>query len=74
MWISAIQPSEGPRLALTECPVSYVTGESEALLEDFRAHLTIPSSNDLLAWPARRVDAFAWLWRELRKMENAQNA
>ena len=61
------------RVATTECPVSYVTGESLALLEDFYAHEVLAKSEELLSWPARRVDAFVVLKAELRKVENEAN-
>ncbi len=56
--------------AATECPVSLVTGESAALVEDFCAHRTVGGGADVLAWPARRVDAFLVLEGELRKAAN----
>jgi hypothetical protein len=49
--------------------VSYVSGESMALLEDFYAHRTLGSAQDILEWPARRVDAFVLLQAELSKVE-----
>ncbi len=65
--------AEGARdaVAITECPVSYVTGESVALLEDFYAHETLGGRNDILGWPARRVDAHFVLKAEQRKLEPA---
>ena len=74
VWVSPIARNEGRRLALAECPVSYVTGESAAWLEDFCAHLLVPSSANVLKWPARRVDAFAVLSSELRETEKNEHA
>jgi hypothetical protein len=74
VWVSPIARSEGRRLALTECPVSYVTGESAAWLEDFCAHLLVPSSVNVLDWAARRVDAFAVLSSELQEAEKNEHA
>ena len=59
-----------PRVAHEECPVSYISGESAAWVEDFLAHRTLCRGADLLGWPARRVDAFMLLSGELRKWEN----
>lgn len=62
------------RLALDECPVSYISGDSVAFREDFLAHVVIPSAEKLGDWPARRVDAFAVLYGELNKLERRTNA
>jgi len=66
---------EGARdaLAITECPVSYVTGESAAFLEDFYAHETIGGRGNILDWPARRVDAHFVLKAEQRRSEPSVN-
>jgi hypothetical protein len=72
VWISSAAQGRGPRLTLGECPVSYVTGESAAWLEEFYAYLMFPSGVTVLEWPARQVDAFAVLLRELREMEKSQ--
>jgi hypothetical protein len=72
--VSPIARNEGRRLALVECPVSYVTGESAAWLEDFCAHLLVPSSANVLEWRARRVDAFAVLSSELQETEKNEHA
>ena len=73
MWISSAAQGRGPRLTLGECPVSYVTGESAAWLEEFYAYLMFPNGATVLAWAARRVDAFAVLLRDLRDMEKSQH-
>lgn len=69
LWQSEAQPED--RVATTECPVSYVSGESMALLEDFYAQHALGGKRDVLDWPARRVDAFALLRGELRKVSEA---
>lgn len=74
VWVSQVATKGKPRLALSECPVSYISGESYALLEDFVAHQLIPGSQELAQWPARRVEAFAILSSELREMENHRDA
>ena len=60
-------------VATTECPVSYVTGESMAFLEDFYVHQSLGGAREILEWPARRVDAFAALKAELTKVELERN-
>ena len=72
-WISSAAQGRGPRLTLRECPVSYVTGESAAWLEEFYAYLMFSNGVTVLEWPARQVDAFAVLLRELREMEKSQH-
>jgi hypothetical protein len=67
LWQSEVQPDD--RVAIAECPVSYVTGESAALLEDFYAHRALGGTPEVLAWPARRVDAFVALRTEQAKVE-----
>ncbi len=57
-------------MTLDECPVSYISGESAAWVEDFLAHRALDRGADLGEWPARRVDAFVLLSGELRKWEN----
>jgi hypothetical protein len=73
VWISSAAQGRSPRLTLAECPVSYVTGESAAWLEEFYAYLMFPSGVAALEWAARRVDAFAVLLRDLREMEKSQH-
>ncbi len=57
------------RLSLEECPVSYISGDSVAAVEDFLVHQVLGGGTELLDWPGRRVDAFAVLANELGKME-----
>ena len=63
----------GTEVATTECPVSFVTAGSMAFLEDFYVHQVLGRPDDLLEWPARRVDAFVVLKVELRKREREAN-
>ena len=74
VWVSQISAKGEQRLALSECPVSYVSGESLSFLEDFVAHVELGGGEDPRRWPARRVDAFRVLYRELRQMENRERA
>lgn len=74
MWVSAIKTRGEPRLTLSACPVSSITGESVSFVEDFFAHTMCGAAGDLQRWPARRVEAFAVLYGELRKWEREENA
>jgi hypothetical protein len=69
VWVSPVAFEGEPRLALTECPVSFVSGESLSWVEDFAAHVSAGGAGDLRDWPARRVDAFTVLSAEARKQE-----
>lgn len=69
VWISKIRVRGESRLGLEKCPVSYITGDSVAAVEDFLVHQLVGGGSELLNWPSRRVDAFAVLASELRKME-----
>lgn len=68
MWVSPFANEGGQRLGLEECPVSFVTGESQSFVDDFLAHLALGASESIRSWPARRVDAFAVLHGELRQI------
>jgi hypothetical protein len=67
LWQSGVDRQE--RLAITECPISYISGDSLAWLEEFYAQQALGSAGEIAAWPARRVEAFALLKGELRKAE-----
>jgi len=41
VWISNIRVRGESRLALEECPVSYITGDSVAAVEDFLVYLIL---------------------------------
>lgn len=43
-------------------------------MEDYWAHEALARPEDLLDWPARRVDAFLVLKVEQRKLEAERNA
>ncbi len=62
-----------PRLALSECPVSFVGGESLSWIEDFLAHRAAGGGGDPRQWPARRVDAFTVLHAEIKKLEREEH-
>ncbi len=61
-------------MSLAECPVSFITGESAAAVEDFLASRMLGGDSDVRAWPARRVDAAAVLWTEVKKLERQERA
>ena len=69
VWLRQSRTQREDAVAITECPVSFVTGESLALVEDFYAHELLGGAPEIARWPARRVDAFALLKGELRKVE-----
>ena len=73
VWAWQSEGRSEDRVATTECPVSYVSGESMAFLEDFYAHQALGGGEKILEWPARRVDAFALLKAELKKAEHEAN-
>jgi len=61
-------------LGVDRCPVAWVSGESQAWIEDFWVHQALGRPSDLLDWPARRVDAFLVLKAEQRRLEAERNA
>jgi hypothetical protein len=61
------------RVASSECPVSFVSGGSVALVDLFAARKTLGHDGDLHAWPARQVDAFLLLSSELERIEGTRN-
>lgn len=69
MWVSSLRIKGEARLGSSECPVSLTAGESAAWVEDFLAHRAFGWGGGVLEWPARRVEAFAVLWKELTKLE-----
>lgn len=53
-------------MSSTECPVSYVTGESRSLVERFFAEREIGASQDVAARPAREADGFLVMAKEMK--------
>lgn len=74
VWVSSFAVAGEPRLALSECPVSFLGGESVSFIEDFLAHLAAGGGGDPRQWPARRVDAFTVLYTEMKKLEREEHA
>ena len=54
--------------------MSFITGDSAAAVEDFLASRILGGEPDVWAWPARRVDAAAVLWAEVKKLERQERA
>ena len=73
MWVSSFAIRGERRVASSECPVSFVTGESVALVELFAARKILGQDEDLHAWPARQVDALLLLSSELERIEGTRN-
>jgi hypothetical protein len=73
VWVSPFGLPGEARLALSECPVSFLGGESVSFVEDFLAHLATGGGGDPRGWPARRVDAFTVLYTEMRKLEREEH-
>jgi hypothetical protein len=69
VWVSAFGIAGEARLALSECPVSFVGGDCLAFVEDFSAFVAAGGGGDPRQWLARRVDAFAVLYAEMKKLE-----
>lgn len=53
------------RVSSTECPVSYVTGESRSFLEEFLSERKLGGDALTVDRPARVVDAFVVLAKEV---------
>lgn len=73
VWVSPFALHGEARLALAECPVSFLAGESVSFVEDFLGHLAAGGGGDPRTWPARRVDAFAVLHTEMSKQEQQEH-
>ena len=69
VWVSPVALQGERRLALSECPVSFVGGDCLAFVEDFSAFVAAGGGGDPRQWLARRVDAFAVLYAEMKKLE-----
>jgi hypothetical protein len=52
--------------AVTECPKSFISADSESLLEQFNVW-KLTGSGDVRGWPARMVEALCILEQELRQ-------
>jgi hypothetical protein len=74
VWVSPFAIAGEARLALSECPVSFIRGESASFIEDFLARAAAGGGGDPQSWPARRVDAFTVLFTEVKKLEREQHA
>ena len=54
-----------------ECPVSYATGESRSMVEQFLAERESPGVVSTIDRPARKVDAFRVLEREWKAVRES---
>ena len=73
VWVSSLAIRGERRVASSECPVSFVSGESVAWVELFAARKILGQDEDLHAWPARQVDALLLLSSELERIEGTRN-
>jgi len=73
VWVSSFALQGESRLALSECPVSFIGGESVSFIEDFMAHVAGGGGGDPRGWPARRADAFTVLHTEMKKQEREEH-
>jgi hypothetical protein len=65
-WLVQVEHASKPvwvrnGIAVTACPKSVITGESQALLEDYQTRKTLGDFRNLSHLPARLVDAFLLL-------------
>ncbi len=73
VWVSPVAVQGERRLALSECPVSFIRGESVSFIEDFLAHVAAGGGTEPREWPARRVDAFSVIYTEMKKQEREEH-
>ena len=73
VWVSSFAIRGERRVGSSECPVSFVSGESVAWVELFAARRILGQDEDLQAWPARQVDAMLLLSSELERIEGTRN-
>ena len=69
VWVSRRANGRGERVSTSECPVSMVSGESRAALEEWLAQRRIGGSADPREVPARTLDAWVTLDVEREAME-----
>ena len=74
VWVSRFRSEGRERVSAAECPVSLVTAESWALVEEFFVWRRLGGRFDVWSAPARRVDAYGVLERELRSLEREDHA
>lgn len=73
VWVSSFAIRGERRVGASECPVSFVSGESVAWVELFAARRILGQDEGLQAWPARQVDALLLLNSELERIEGTRN-
>ena len=78
-WLQAVTPDSGPPvwarkdITLSTCPKSYISAESEALVEEFLVWRRL-GGVQLAELSARQVDAFMTLDRALAEVNRAQQS
>lgn len=78
-WLQSVPPVSGPpvwarnNIALNTCPKSYISAESEALVEEFLVWRRLGGVH-LAELSARQVDAFMVLDRALAEVKRAQQS
>lgn len=73
VWVSRHADAQGGRLSLSECPVSYISGPSWSLVEEFVARRRLGRGLDVLSTDARTVDAMSVLTQEAEVIEAKSN-
>ena len=69
VWASRRANARGDRVAANECPVSLISGDSRAAVEEWLVRRRIGGGGWSLNDPARQVDAWLALENELESME-----
>lgn len=78
-WLQSVIPDSGPPvwarkdITLNTCPKSYISAESEALVEEFLVWRRLGGAQ-LTDLSARQVDAFMILDRTLAEVNRAQQS
>jgi hypothetical protein len=74
VWVSRQAGTRGERVSTTECPVSLISGESLAAVEEWLAVRRLGGPLDVGARPARTIDAWLALEAEREGLETNSNA
>ena len=74
VWISRAAGSVGGRLAIDECPVSFVKAQSWAWIEEFVVYKRFGIGESVMNTPARTMDAFIILEDELAVLRRGDDA
>ena len=74
VWVSRHAATRGERVSTTECPVSLISGESRAAVEEWVAVRRLGGLSDVSARPARTIDAWLVLEAEREGLETNSDA